>query len=1148
MIARSHQFDLGLDRTRMKDPKDALRQHATVDALLKRLFSDDIDSRREIQILADEVGMGKTFVALGLAYSVLSHLQTMPCPDELRGCYRRVLVITPQNSALFKKWQREVSEFVRRCVHPQFRETADRWFKAEAIERLDDLAVSLRRKGPGPSVTLITTALFAGGKLLNYDLKRRFLLGVLFRYWGNRFRIDRRERLLKGAPAGWPAKQDEIIGALTEREDELLPFDEDELRSAIDELDPEGIHILDRLLETCLEISELYVRDRAEKFSAVERLLVDVYRRASEKMIRKAFPLIIVDEAHNWKNGPRSGANGFRDFSRFIAPNARRALLLTATPFQLRPDEVLEILKVSDFLSAAPTRQTSEERRMCLERDRENIIRPVLANSARASEQFSKAWAKLSPARSDTAGIEMAWKSPCLEYARRELNRVAAEPGVVSDGKMTKIIEPALQNVDPEIRKLLREALYLYAYNRDLSHELGAFVVRHRRHTDHRLFRVGSEFSIPVNTIAKRPDSHLLHAAPGMDVVGPGELPHYLLMRCITEMKGGKGRSSLCSDLTGCYSTLLDSAEGKALKDLKEVPRFQLLMELVDERQDPAHPKVKPIVDRVMSAWRCGEKSLLFCFRTNTARRLREIIDSRIRSELEAQRKRCLGGESALRALRGRLTGRDRDLIPLGLDRVLWSLFLAEPAFDCNELPFYPTQLTLTDRELLDLARLALRFDIDIGGERVDRVFLNRATEHILAQRFLSTSVSRKWRSILCLMADEAWVRSPYGLEARDDTATTPDEERDEPTDFDERGVHTRYEATNETSDPIARELATTLMERRQRALQQGQIPVLDVYAKGPSLWLGSNPQEGIAQSNAVVGGIHSFLHALTFSKEEVDWATRLQTFQALRRALFRESVLLRLLPEKCEQEESGWGHLLVDAFFAPLPNQSESMADRIAIFLEDLQASSGEIDDPSAQRHIIYESTKLRDQQFVALVDGNSKSDVRDRVFAGFNTPLLPEVLICTSVGQEGIDLHRHCRHVIHYDLAWNPAVLEQRTGRVDRIGSKTFRERAAENDGQKTYLEIGVPFLAGTYDERMYEELRIRAQTFEVLTGGDLAVENAEGVDCDGKDTSNTSDLDFVILPQRMIEELRVRLEVWKDDAYFGRSHSAGTSEYAR
>src|SRR5208282_284194 len=60
-----------------------------------------------------------------------------------------------------------------------------------------------------------------------------------------------------------------------------------------------------------------------------------------------------------------------------------------------------------------------------------------------------------------------------------------------------------------------------------------------------------------------------------------------------------------------------------------------------------------------------------------------------------------------------------------------------------------------------------------------------------------------------------------------------------------------------------------------------------------------------------------------------------------------------------------------------------------------------------------------------------------------GFNTPLLPDILVCTQVGQEAIDLHRHCRHVVHCDLGWNPAAIEQRTGRTDRIGSKAERER---------------------------------------------------------------------------------------------------------
>ena len=114
---------------------------------------------------------------------------------------------------------------------------------------------------------------------------------------------------------------------------------------------------------------------------------------------------------------------------------------------------------------------------------------------------------------------------------------------------------------------------------------------------------------------------------------------------------------------------------------------------------------------------------------------------------------------------------------------------------------------------------------------------------------------------------------------------------------------------------------------------------------------------------------------------------------------------------------------------------------------------------EPGSSRSTLLKATRLRDQQLVALVKGGGDIETRERIFAGFNSPLLPEVLVCTSVGQEGIDLHRHCRQVIHYDLVWNPAVLEQRTGRVDRIGCKTFRERAASTSPDQVFLEIGVP-----------------------------------------------------------------------------------------
>ncbi|AOV09079.1 DEAD/DEAH box helicase [Sporosarcina ureilytica] len=46
-------------------------------------------------------------------------------------------------------------------------------------------------------------------------------------------------------------------------------------------------------------------------------------------------------------------------------------------------------------------------------------------------------------------------------------------------------------------------------------------------------------------------------------------------------------------------------------------------------------------------------------------------------------------------------------------------------------------------------------------------------------------------------------------------------------------------------------------------------------------------------------------------------------------------------------------------------------------------------------------------------------------------------QVLIATESGSEGINL-QFCSHVINYDLPWNPMKLEQRIGRVHRIGQE--------------------------------------------------------------------------------------------------------------
>jgi hypothetical protein len=61
---------------------------------------------------------------------------------------------------------------------------------------------------------------------------------------------------------------------------------------------------------------------------------------------------------------------------------------------------------------------------------------------------------------------------------------------------------------------------------------------------------------------------------------------------------------------------------------------------------------------------------------------------------------------------------------------------------------------------------------------------------------------------------------------------------------------------------------------------------------------------------------------------------------------------------------------------------------------------------------------------------------DLREResAQAAFNAG--SALLIATDAASEGLNLHSRCRLVIHFELPWTPARLEQRTGRVDRIG----------------------------------------------------------------------------------------------------------------
>ena len=78
---------------------------------------------------------------------------------------------------------------------------------------------------------------------------------------------------------------------------------------------------------------------------------------------------------------------------------------------------------------------------------------------------------------------------------------------------------------------------------------------------------------------------------------------------------------------------------------------------------------------------------------------------------------------------------------------------------------------------------------------------------------------------------------------------------------------------------------------------------------------------------------------------------------------------------------------------------------------------------------------------EHLMVMHGNVPPDEREAVKAAFQTSTKDSpvrILLATDAASEGIDLQNHCNYMIHVEIPWNPTVLEQRNGRIDRHGQK--------------------------------------------------------------------------------------------------------------
>jgi superfamily II DNA or RNA helicase len=167
-----------------------------------------------------------------------------------------------------------------------------------------------------------------------------------------------------------------------------------------------------------------------------------------------------------------------------------------------------------------------------------------------------------------------------------------------------------------------------------------------------------------------------------------------------------------------------------------------------------------------------------------------------------------------------------------------------------------------------------------------------------------------------------------------------------------------------------------------------------------------------------------------TFEETVVDQATAAQTIQELE----AEIVILEGLEEQARQvvhseQDRKWDELSKLLQNTPEMHDADSRQRKLIIFTEHRDTLN-------------YLAAKIRgllgdvgNEDSVVLIHGGVKREERRKVQEMFRNDPTVRVLIATDAAGEGVNL-QNANLMVNYDLPWNPNRLEQRFGRIHRIG----------------------------------------------------------------------------------------------------------------
>lgn len=172
-------------------------------------------------------------------------------------------------------------------------------------------------------------------------------------------------------------------------------------------------------------------------------------------------------------------------------------------------------------------------------------------------------------------------------------------------------------------------------------------------------------------------------------------------------------------------------------------------------------------------------------------------------------------------------------------------------------------------------------------------------------------------------------------------------------------------------------------------------------------------------------------------------------------------------------------------------------------------------IEKPKLNR--LYFSDKLT--SVAPIVGATGETSGRSAQARKFRMPGYPLILISTNVFQEGEDLHTFCDSVLHYGLSSSPVSIEQKIGRVDRVGSQAHRRllKPDASPNKDQLIQVSFPFVRESIEALQVRQLCRNINEF-ILSFDKFQENTAKNDGVNIQDVSDTSKIPE--LTQKLLE----------------------------